>query len=69
MSCSFSGSLPYFYFTLFNFCVLCSVLVWQINVMLLLMMYVRLSVRSCAETNTGRSGQIPDCRQREVSKG
>ena len=28
MSCSFSGSLPYFYSTLSNFCILCSVLVW-----------------------------------------
>ena len=26
MSCSFSGSLSYFYFTLFIFCILCSVL-------------------------------------------
>jgi len=31
MSCIFSGSLPYFYFVLFNFCILCSLLVCSLN--------------------------------------
>jgi len=42
MSCSFSGSLPYFYFTLFNFCILCSVLILirSINMMMMMMMII-----------------------------
>ena len=39
MSCSFSGSLPYFYFTLCNFCILCSVLAWKINMMMMITMF------------------------------